>query len=507
MCGITALLLADPNGAACSDLFESLGLLQHRGQDAAGIVTCGSKGRLYQCKGNGMVRDVFNEQQLSNLVGSLGVGHVRYPTAGSSSMSEAQPFYVNSPYGIVFAHNGNLTNARELRAFLDQVAHRHINTDSDSELLLNILADNLQKTGKARVNDEDIFTAIKDLYDQCKGGYACVAMVAGFGLIGFRDPNGIRPLILGSRDTPNGKDYMFSSESVVLEALGFSNFEDVKPGEAVIITREQVSRRHLKPNQKFTPCIFEYVYFARQDSIIDGISVYKARLSMGEALADQVINAFGENMDIDVVIPVPDTSRVAALQCSRKLKIVYREGFNKNRYVGRTFIMPGQQVRRKNVRRKLNAMALEFHGKNVLLVDDSIVRGTTSKEIIQMAREAGAKKVYFASCAPPIRYPNVYGIDMPTRKELVAYNRNEDEVAEDIGADKVIYEDLTDLIESVRKFNPAIETFDTSVFDGNYVTGDVDEAYFNYIEGERDNDDKASSTDNESIGLHNSFRK
>ncbi|CAO3688688.1 unnamed protein product [Rhizopus stolonifer] len=508
MCGITALLLANPNGVACPDLFESLGLLQHRGQDAAGIVTCGAKGRLYQCKGNGMVRDVFSEAQLSNLIGSLGVGHVRYPTAGSSSMSEAQPFYVNSPYGIVFAHNGNLTNARELRTFLDKVAHRHINTDSDSELLLNVLADNLQKTGKFRVNEEDIFTAIKDLYQQCKGGYACVAMIAGFGIIGFRDPHGIRPLILGRRLTEVGYDYMFASESVVLEALGFTDFEDVKPGEAIIITRQQISRRRLIVEEILAPCIFEYVYFARQDSIIDGISVYKARLAMGEALADQVIKALGDKNDIDVVIPVPDTSRAAALQCSRKLNIVYREGFNKNRYVGRTFIMPGQQVRRKNVRRKLNAMALEFHNKNVLLVDDSIVRGTTSKEIIQMAREAGAKKVYFASCAPPIRYPNVYGIDMPTRRELVAHGKDEEEIAEEIGADKVIYEDLNDLIKSVRQFNPAIKTFDTSVFDKRYVTKDVDEEYFQHIESEREFTEKdKADTDNESIGLHNNYRK
>ncbi|KAI9486222.1 MAG: phosphoribosyltransferase-like protein [Benjaminiella poitrasii] len=507
MCGISAIILADPNGAACPDLFESLGLLQHRGQDAAGIVTCAAKGRFYQCKGNGMVRDVFNEQQLSNLIGSLGVGHVRYPTAGSSSMSEAQPFYVNSPYGITFAHNGNLTNARELRDFMDKVAHRHINTDSDSELLLNILANNLQKTGKFRVNEEDIFTAIKDLYGQCRGAYACVAMIAGFGIIGFRDPHGIRPLILGRRQTFYGYDYMFASESVVLEALGFTDFEDVKPGEAVIITREALSRRQLVVNKPIAPCIFEYVYFARQDSIIDGISVYKSRLAMGEALADQVRKVLGDHLDIDVVIPVPDTSRAAAIQCSRKLNILYREGFNKNRYVGRTFIMPGQQVRRQNVRRKLNAMALEFHGKNVLLVDDSVVRGTTSKEIIQMAREAGAKKVYFASCAPPIRYPNVYGIDMPTRQELVAYGRSEDEIAAEIGADKVIYEDLDALIHSVRSFNPTIKAFDTSVFDGQYVTGDVDESYFDYIEGLRSDEVKTPTADNESIGLHNSFTK
>ncbi|KAG0168296.1 amidophosphoribosyltransferase [Apophysomyces sp. BC1034] len=508
MCGISALILADQNGAACPDLFESLGLLQHRGQDAAGIVTCAPKGRLFQCKGNGMVRDVFDETQLSHLIGSLGIGHVRYPTAGSFSMSEAQPFYVNSPYGIVFAHNGNLTNARELREFLDKVAHRHINTDSDSELLLNILADNLQKTGKFRVNEEDIFNAIKDLYQQCIGAYACVGMIAGFGLIAFRDPHGIRPLIMGRRETPCGYDYMFSSESVALEALGFTDFEDVKPGEAIIITRQKVSRRQLIEAEVKAPCIFEYVYFARQDSIIDGISVYKARLSMGEALGDRVAKLCAENMDIDVVIPVPDTSRVAAIQLSRKLNIPYREGFNKNRYVGRTFIMPGQQTRRKNVRRKLNAMALEFNGKNVLLVDDSIVRGTTSKEIIQMARDAGAKKVYFASCAPAIRYPNVYGIDMPSRKELVAHGRNDEEIAAEIGADKVIFQGLDDLVQSVRKFNPEIETFDTSVFDCNYVTGGVDEAYMAYIEGERSDDSRPrSSVDSESVGLHNNYMR
>ncbi|RCH80715.1 amidophosphoribosyltransferase [Rhizopus stolonifer] len=333
-------------------------------------------------------------------------------------------------------------------------------------------------------------------------------MIAGFGIIGFRDPHGIRPLILGRRLTEVGYDYMFASESVVLEALGFTDFEDVKPGEAIIITRQQISRRRLIVEEILAPCIFEYVYFARQDSIIDGISVYKARLAMGEALADQVIKALGDKNDIDVVIPVPDTSRAAALQCSRKLNIVYREGFNKNRYVGRTFIMPGQQVRRKNVRRKLNAMALEFHNKNVLLVDDSIVRGTTSKEIIQMAREAGAKKVYFASCAPPIRYPNVYGIDMPSRRELVAHGKDEEEIAEEIGADKVIYEDLNDLIESVRQFNPAIKTFDTSVFDKRYVTKDVDEEYFQHIESEREFTEKdRADTDNESIGLHNNYRK
>ncbi|KAI8069149.1 amidophosphoribosyltransferase [Gongronella butleri] len=457
-----------------------------------------------------MVRDVFQENQLSGLIGSLGVGHVRYPTAGSSSITEAQPFYVNSPYGIVFAHNGNLTNAEELRVFLDKIAHRHINTDSDSELLLNVFANNLQKTGKFRINQEDIFTAIKDLYRQVHGGYACVAMVAGYGIIGFRDPHGIRPLVIGRRKTAAGFDYMMASESVVLDSLGFTDVEDVKPGEAIIITQQQqqFQRRVLAVSDQIAPCIFEYVYFARQDSIMDGISVYKARLSMGEALARQVKKSFGDAMDIDVVIPVPDTSRVAAIQLSRDLNIPYREGFNKNRYVGRTFIMPGQQTRRKNVRRKLNAMALEFHGKNVLLVDDSIVRGTTSKEIIQMAREAGAKKVYFASCAPAIRYPNVYGIDMPTRAELVAHGLRDDQVADAIGADNVIYQDLTDLVESVRKFNPEIKKFDTSVFDKCYVTGDVDEDYLASLEGVRSEDSRGRySFDSDCVGLYNSFQR
>ncbi|CAM0135965.1 amidophosphoribosyltransferase [Umbelopsis sp. WA50703] len=509
MCGITALLMADPSAMTSPDLFEALGILQHRGQDAAGIVTCGQRGRLYQCKGNGMVRDVFDSKQLANLVGSLGVGHVRYPTAGSASNSEAQPFYVNSPYGLVFAHNGNLINAPELRQDLDARAHRHINTDSDSELLLNVFADNLQQTGKFRINEEDIFKAIKDLYVKCKGGYACVAMIAGFGIIGFRDPNGIRPVIYGRRksETVDGYDYMLASESVVLDALGFTEQVDVGPGEAVIITRDTLTKRTLIENAVFSPCLFEYVYFARQDSIIDGISVYKSRLAMGEAIAEQVKLYFGDKLDIDVIIPVPDTARAAAIQTSQALDIPYREGFNKNRYVGRTFIMPGQQTRRKNVRRKLNAMALEFNDKNVLLVDDSVVRGTTSKEIIQMAREAGAKKVYFASCAPPIRYPNVYGIDMPSRQELVAYGRTNEQIAEEIGADGVIYLELDKLIHSVQKFQPSIKMFDTSVFDGNYVTGGVDEAYMKHLEDARSDSVKSRNDvdSSETLGLHNHY--
>ncbi|KAE8210073.1 hypothetical protein CF327_g6009 [Tilletia walkeri] len=504
MCGIVAILLAAQEQAAAPEINEALSLLQHRGQDAAGIVTCGHKGRFFQCKANGMVRDVFNVDSLARLQGSMGIGHVRYPTAGSSAHSEAQPFYVNSPYGIVFAHNGNLINTPELREYLDAEAHRHINTDSDSEVLLNIFANNLQATGKIRINEEDIFTAIFSLMKQARGGYACVALLAGFGIIAFRDPHGIRPLGLCSRnssvDLPKtdassseGKDYCFTSESVVSDALGFEDFEDVKPGEAVIITRTAVSRRSFKDVHPqaaaaltFAPDIFEYVYFARPDSVLDGVSVYRSRMAMGDKLAEEVRRVLKEAGEtVDVVIPVPDTSRVAALQVAQRLNIPYREGFVKNRYVGRTFIMPGQSVRRKNVRRKLNAMALEFAEKSVLLVDDSIVRGTTSKEIIQMARDAGARKVIMASCAPPIRHSNVYGIDMPSRHELVAHGRSESEVASYIQADLVIYQTLPDLIESVRQFNPSIERFDCSVFDGNYVTGGVDTKYLEQLEGVR----------------------
>ncbi|KAF9304304.1 amidophosphoribosyltransferase [Mortierella antarctica] len=458
--------------------------------DAAGIVTCGNKGRLYQIKGSGMVRDVFDQPKLEQLVGSMGVGHVRYPTAGSSS-----------------TYNGNLVNAAELREFLDHEAHRHINTDSDSELLLNIFANNLNKTGKSRINEEDIFTAIKGIFDVCHGGYACVAMIAGFGIIGFRDPHGIRPIGFAKRQSPKGTDYMFASESVVCDGCSFTDFEDLKPGEAVIVNKNlTVTRRELIPQPSFSPCIFEYVYFSRPDSIIDGISVYKCRLAMGEALADQVTKKLGPNMDVDVIIPVPDTSRVAALQTAYKLDITYREGFIKNRYIGRTFIMPGQAMRKKTVRRKFNAMSLEFAGKNVLIVDDSIVRGTTSREIVQMARDAGAKKVYLASCAPAIRYPNVYGIDMPSPHELVAYNKTEDEIAEALGADKVIFQTLEGLVASCQKFNPHIKSWDASVFDGRYISGNVDEKYLKHLEGLRADHNKGVVEDlqsPETLGLYN----
>ncbi|KDQ33387.1 hypothetical protein PLEOSDRAFT_21182, partial [Pleurotus ostreatus PC15] len=524
VCGILGLLLHDPSVDAAPEICEGLALLQHRGQDACGIITCGPKGRFFQCKANGMVRDIFDGASLSRLVGGMGVGHVRYPTAGSFNNAEAQPFYVNSPYGIVFAHNGNLINTASLLQFMDATAHRHINTSSDSELLLNIFADNLQQTGKFRINEDDIFTAIGGLMSQCRGAYACVAMLAGFGIIAFRDPNGIRPVGMASRKSGNGKDYLFASESVVADASGFSEWEDVRPGEAVIITRNNVSRRQVAPAAQFAPDIFEYVYFARPDSVLDGVSVYRSRMAMGDALADEVQRVLTEqNLSVDVVIPVPDTSRVAALNLAQKLKLPYREGFIKNRYVGRTFIMPGQQMRKKNVRRKLNAMALEFSGKNVLLVDDSIVRGTTSREIIQMAKDVGAKKVIVASCAPPIRrvYSNVYGIDMPSRAELVAHDRDTSEIASAIGADLVIFQTLPDLISSVRQFNPSLTTFDCSVFTGEYVTGGVDEGYLQHLEslradntrgklalsgsgqGDMEGQGRAESNGNGSVGIGN----
>ncbi|GAA5868726.1 hypothetical protein JCM1840_004371 [Sporobolomyces johnsonii] len=491
--GILAILLASQNNVA-PELAEGLQLLQHRGQDACGIVTCGPKGRFYQCKGNGMVRDLLDGKALSQLVGGMGVGHARYPTAGSSAHSEAQPFYVNSPYGIVFGHNGNLTNTEHLKYYLDHYAHRHINTSSDSELLLNLLADALQKTGKFRIDEDDIFRAVREVMQTTSGAYACAGMIAGYGIFGFRDPNGIRPMGWARRKSETvvgGWDYMMASESVVCDALGFSEWTDVKPGEAIVITPSGLTVQQCVPARAFAPDIFEHVYFARPDSVLDGISVYRSRMAMGDALA---VNAkaklMKEGIKVDVVIPVPDTSRVAALQLAQNLGVPYREGFVKNRYVGRTFIMPGQELRRKNVRRKLNAMALEFADKVVLIVDDSIVRGTTSKEIIQMARDAGAKKVIMASCAPPIRFPNVYGIDMPSRKELVAHNRTEEEISEYIGADLVIFQTLPDLVHSCAQFNPAITQFDCSVFTGEYVTGGVDAAYLAGLEQQRSDNAK-----------------
>ncbi len=486
MCGILGLCLADPNGNAAPELFDGAMFLQHRGQDAAGIVTCGVHGRLYQCKGNGMAKDVFTESRLKGLVGNMGLVHLRYPTAGSSANSEAQPFYVNSPYGISLSHNGNLVNAPDLRKYLDEVVHRHINTDSDSELLINIFASELEKYDKRRVNVDDLFHALGAVYRLCRGAYACTGLLAGYAVIGFRDPHGIRPLLIGERQNENGTvDYMLSSESVVLDAHGFKKWKDIKPGQAVVIpkdTMKPVYKQIVEP-KSYTPDIFEYVYFARPDSVQDGMSVYRARLAMGEKLADTIIESFGgkEKMlkEIDVVIPVPDTARTSALEAAGRLGLKYREGFVKNRYVGRTFIMPDQALRRSSVRRKLNAMEIEFKGRNVLLVDDSIVRGTTSKEIIQMAKDAGANKVYFASCSPPIRHNHIYGIDLADSRALVAHGRNEEEIATEIGADKVIYQKLDDLITACSRGD--INKFEVGVFTGKYVTGD-EEGYLKELE-------------------------
>lgn len=486
MCGILGIVLANSQTNVGPELFEGALFLQHRGQDAAGIVTCGSRGRFYQCKGNGLARDVFTQQRMQNLMGNMGVSHLRYPTAGSSAGSEAQPFYVNSPYGICFSHNGNLVNSIELRKYLDEEVHRHINTDSDSELLTNVFAAELDKFNKSRVNNQDLFLALAGTMDFVRGAYACIAMLAGYGIIGFRDPNGIRPLLYGERiNTDGSKDYMLASESVVLKAHGFNDFRDVKPGEAVIISKDTSIKpefRQVVEPKEFAPDIFEYVYFARPDSVLDGVSVYRSRIEMGDKLALNIAKSFpNKNIldEIDVIIPVPDTSRTSALQCAVSLGIPYREGFVKNRYIGRTFIMPDQQERRSSVRKKLNAMESEFKGRSVLLVDDSIVRGTTSKEIVAMAKEAGAKKVYFASCAPPIRFNHIYGIDLADTKALVGFNRTEEEIATVIGADKVFFQDLQDLIDCCRR--DGMERFEMGVFTGKYITG-VEDNYLQELE-------------------------
>lgn len=478
MCGIIGIVAKTSVNQV---LYDGLTVLQHRGQDAAGIVTY-EDGRLYLRKTNGLVRDVFHTRHMMNLKGRLGIGHVRYPTAGCSSSAEAQPLYVNSPYGITLAHNGNLTNGEELKRDLFREDLRHINTESDSEVLLNVFAHELQRLGKLQIDAEDIFTAITKLHRRCRGGYAAVAMIAGVGILGFRDPHGIRPIVFGERKTKRGTEYIIASESVAIDALGFDLVRDIEPGEVVFIEASgKLHTRQCADTPLLSPCIFEYVYLARPDSIIDGISVYKARLRMGEKLAAKIMKLWPDH-DIDVVIPIPDTSRTAALPLAYALDLKYREGFIKNRYITRTFIMPGQAVRKKSVRQKLNAIDLEFKGKNVLLVDDSIVRGTTSREIIQMAREAGARKVYFAAAAPPVRYPNVYGIDMPSANELVAHGRSEEEVAKEIGADWLIYQELDDLIGSARKGNRKIKQFDTSCFTGEYVTGDVSQDYLDHLE-------------------------
>ncbi|KAG0669545.1 amidophosphoribosyltransferase [Maudiozyma exigua] len=484
MCGILGIVLANQKETVAPELCDACIYLQHRGQDAAGIATCGERGRIFQCKGNGLARDVFTQNRVAGLAGSMGIGHLRYPTAGSSANSEAQPFYVNSPYGINLAHNGNLVNTVSLKRYMDEDVHRHINTDSDSELLLNIFAAELEKHNKYRVNNEDVFHALEGVYRLCRGGYACVGILAGFAMFGFRDPNGIRPLLYGERITEDGSlDYMLASESVVLDAHGFTNIRDLKPGEAVIIPKNCSSEnkpefRQVVATNSYRPDVFEYVYFARPDSILDGISVYETRLNMGVKLAENIQKNLNPD-DIDVVIAVPDTARTCALQCAHTLGKPYREAFVKNRYVGRTFIMPNQKERVSSVRRKLNPMKTEFRGKNVLIVDDSIVRGTTSMEIVNMAKDAGAKKVYFASAAPPIRYNHIYGIDLTDNKNLIAYNKSEDEVAKALGCEKVIFQTLDDLIDCCK--NKEIDKFEVGVFTGNYVTG-VEDGYLQELE-------------------------
>lgn len=488
MCGIVGMVAAEPVN---QDLYDALTVLQHRGQDAAGIMTC-ENDRLYLRKANGLVRDVFQTRHMLRLRGRVGIGHCRYPTAGCTSSEEAQPFYVNSPFGVSLAHNGNLTNADALKRELYLEDMRHINTDSDSEILLNVLAHELQSQGKISFGPEEIFRSIEGVHRRCSGAYAAVAMITGYGIVGFRDPHGIRPVVYGRRETEAGVDYMIASESVALDVLGFELIGDLAPGEAVVIDEAgNVSTRQCARNPGYSPCLFEHVYLARPDSIMDEISVYKARLRMGDYLASKILAEWPDH-DIDVVIPIPDTSRTAAVQLAHHLGVKYREGFIKNRYIGRTFIMPGQRTRQKSVRHKLNAIHLEFRGKNVLLVDDSIVRGTTSEQIIQMARDAGARRVYFASAAPPVRYPNVYGIDMPSADELVGHGRTEAEIGEAIGADRLIYQDLDDLVAAVRRGNPRIPRLDTSVFSGEYVTGDVSEAYLAQLASRRGNSSEKS---------------
>ncbi|SFB50943.1 amidophosphoribosyltransferase [Azotobacter beijerinckii] len=490
MCGIVGIVGKSNVNQA---LYDALTVLQHRGQDAAGIVTC-HEGRLFLRKDNGLVRDVFQQRHMQRLIGHMGIGHVRYPTAGSSSSAEAQPFYVNSPYGIILAHNGNLTNVDQLSREIYESDLRHVNTSSDSEVLLNVFAHELAVRGKLQPTEEDVFAAVSGVHRRCRGGYAVVAMITGYGIVGFRDPNAIRPIVFGQRQTDEGVEYMIASESVALDVLGFSLIRDLAPGEAVYITEHgKLFTRQCAESPKYSPCIFEHVYLARSDSFMDGVSIYKARLRMGEKLAEKILRERAEH-DIDVIIPIPDTSRTAALELANHLGVKFREGFVKNRYIGRTFIMPGQAARKKSVRQKLNAIDLEFRGKNVMLVDDSIVRGTTCKQIIQMAREAGAKKVYFCSAAPAVRYPNVYGIDMPSAHELIAHGRSTEEVAELIGADWLVYQELPDLIDAVGGGKVKIDNFDCAVFDGKYVTGDIDEAYLERIEKARNDASKVRNT-------------
>ena len=467
MCGIVGVV---SNAPVNQTIYDALLLLQHRGQDAAGIVTQQER-KFFMHKAKGMVRDVFRTRNMRSLPGNCGLGQVRYPTAGNAfSEEEAQPFYVNAPFGIVLVHNGNLTNAHALKGELFSTDHRHINTESDSEVLLNVLAHEIERTTRGLpLQPVDLFAAVSNLHKRVRGSYAVIALIAGHGVLAFRDPFGIRPLCMGQLDGSTA----LASESVALEGIGYRFERNVDPGEAVFIDLQgKVYSEQCAASPKLNPCIFEFVYLARPDSVMDNISVYQARLNLGEALAKRVISTVPPN-EIDVVIPIPESSRPSAAQLAQLLGLPYREGFVKNRYVGRTFIMPGQAVRKKSVRQKLNVIASEFKGRNVLLVDDSIVRGTTSKEIVQMARDAGARKVYLASAAPPVRYPNVYGIDMPTSSELVAHGRTIEEICEIIGCDALIYQDVDGMKKAIGSINAKIQGFDASCFDGVYVTGDI----------------------------------
>ena len=484
MCGIVGVV---SHGPVNQIIYDALLLLQHRGQDAAGIAT--SHGNTFSMhKANGLVRDVFRTRNMRSLPGNSGIGQCRYPTAGSSSEEEAQPFYVNAPFGITLAHNGNLTNADQLKIEMFKNDRRHINTDSDSEVLLNVLAHEIQQsTSSISLDPSTLFSAVAALHKRVRGSYAVVAQVAGYGLLAFRDPYGIRPLCIGFNDTDKGPEYLIASESVALEGLGFHFLRDVLPGEAIFIDNDgKLYNRQCADNPVLNPCAFEFVYLARPDSVIDGASVYATRLKMGEYLAQKIRRQFSAG-DIDVVMPIPDSSRPAAMELAMNLNLDYREGFIKNRYIGRTFLMPGQAIRRKSVRQKLNAIGSEFKGKSVLLVDDSIVRGTTSREIVQMARDSGARRVIFASAAPPVKFPNVYGIDMPTRDELIAYGRTEEEVCHEITADALVYQDIDALKRSISDVNPMLKKFEASCFDGEYITGDISRDYLDRIEFARAN--------------------
>ena len=509
MCGIIGVV-AQVGQPVAPSIYDGLTVLQHRGQDAAGIVTCKGE-QLFQRKANGLVRDVFEQRHMEKLPGHVGIGHVRYPTAGTASCAEAQPFYTNSPHGISLAHNGNLTNADELREQLYREDLRHVNTSSDSEVLMNIFAHELLQRGKMHIEEKlhldvkDVFYAVSKVHERCRGGYAIIAMITGYGILGFRDPWGIRPLILGRRDGPDGGDeWVLASESVALLALGCEVIRDIDPGEAVFIgDGGQFFEEQCAEKVTYSPCIFEHVYFARPDSVIDGISVHRARLKMGRKLAARIPNEHPD-ADIDVVIPVPDSGRIAAMELAKELGVSFREGFVKNRYVGRTFIMPGQAIRKESVRKKLNPIPYEFEGKNVLLVDDSIVRGNTSAKIVEMARKAGAKRVYFASAAPPVIHPNVYGIDMPAKEEYIAHDKTQEEVSQAIGADWLMYQKLDDLIDACQGGSCGVVDFDTSCFNGVYVTGDIDENYLKKLEGARNDAAKAAQIKNdEIIEIHN----